>query len=123
MCTAIRYDPPMSRGLGATQRGILGELAKLPIEAYPGGIPVVKLAERLGCIDRQVRRAAYSLAERGLVALVKQPRPGRQGLSLFVWDPRFYQAWQDFIYTAGGREYIPLQQEAQERRANAIGRR
>jgi hypothetical protein len=88
MCTAISYARPVSRGLGATQRGILGELSKLPIEAYPGGIPVVKLAERLGCGDRQVRRAAYSLAERGLVALVKQPRPGRQGLSLFVWDPR-----------------------------------
>ena len=65
----------MGRGLGTTQRGIIAELMKLPIESWPRGIPVVVLAERLGCSDRQIRTAAYSLHRRGLVALQKETRP------------------------------------------------
>jgi hypothetical protein len=87
----------MSRGLGSTQRAILAELAKLPIEvAPPRSIPVTELATRLGCSDRQIRRAVYALRQRGLVALTKEARPGRQGLSLMVWDAVFYEAWLDF---------------------------
>jgi hypothetical protein len=109
----------VGRGLGTTQRGILGELDKLPIEGYPSGIPVVTLAKRLGCSERQIRQAVYPLAERGLVALVKQPRPGRQGRSLMVWDRRFRQAWEKFISHPAAWKYIPAQQKAEERRANA----
>lgn len=86
----------MSRGIGTTQRAILGELAKLPIEAIPEGIPVVELAQRLSCSDRQIRRAAHSLVERGLVALVKESRPGRQGRSLMVWSATTYEGWMNF---------------------------
>lgn len=86
----------MSTGIGITQRAILGELAKLPIEAWPRGIPVVELAQRLGCSDRQVRRAVHSLQERGRVALVKEPRPGRQGQSLMVWHPQTLEGWLNF---------------------------
>ena len=86
----------MGRGLGTTQRAILGELAKLPIEAIPEGIPVVELAKHLGCSDRQVRRAAHSLQERGRVTLVKEARPGRQGQSLMVWHPQTLEGWLNF---------------------------
>jgi hypothetical protein len=87
----------VSRGLGSTQRAILAELAKLPIEvAPPRTIPVTVLATKLGCSDRQIRRAVYALKERGLVALTKEARPSRRGLSLMVWDARFYEAWMDF---------------------------
>ena len=97
MCTANMLDS-MSRGLGSTQRAILAELAKLPIEvAPPRTIPVTVLATRLGCSDRQIRRAVYALKARGLVALTKEPRPGRQGLSLMVWEARSYEAWMNFI--------------------------
>jgi len=87
----------MSTGLGTVQRAIMARLAKLPIEvAPPATIPVTVLAERLGCSDRQIRRAVYALQRRGLVALTKEARPGRRGLSLMVWDARFYEAWMDF---------------------------
>ena len=96
MCTAIKLRSADEQGLGTTQRNILGELMKLPIESWPRGIPVVDLAERLGCSDRQIRRAVHSLAERGLVVLVKEPRPGRQGLSLMVWNATTYEWWMNF---------------------------
>ena len=87
----------MSTGLGTVQRAIMAQLAKLPIEvAPPATIPVTVLAERLGCSARQIRRAVYALQRRGLVALTKEARPGRRGLSLMVWDARFYEAWMDF---------------------------
>jgi len=86
----------VGRGLGTTQRAILGELAKLPIEAIPEGIPVVELAKHLGCSDRQVRRAAHSLQERGRVTLVKEARPGRHGQSLMVWHPQTLEGWLNF---------------------------
>jgi hypothetical protein len=110
----------VSTGLGTAQRAILNELKKLPIETYPSGIPVATLARRLGRGERQVRRAVYAMAERGLVALVKQPRPGRQGHSLMVWDARFHAAWMDFVHNAGGGRFITIQLEMQERRANAV---
>ena len=93
MCTAIKLRSADEPGAGTTQRIILGELMKLPIEAYPRGIPVVELAQRLGCSDRQIRRAVYALADRGLVALVKESRPGRQGQSLMVWSATTYEGW------------------------------
>ena len=96
----------MSRGIGKTQRAILGELLKLPIEAWPRGLPVVELAGRLGCSDRQIRRAVYALAERSLVALVKEPRPGRQGQSLIVWWRPTYEGWMNF--TDPGRIDAPI---------------
>ena len=96
-CTAIIATiDRMSTGIGRTQRAILGELKKLPIEAIPEGIPVVELAERLGCSDRQIRRAVHSLQERGRVTLVKEPRPGRQGQSLMVWHPQTLEGWLNF---------------------------
>lgn len=96
-CTAIAMLSPMSTGLGTVQRAIMAQLAKLPIEvAPPATIPVTVLAERLGCSARQIRRAVYALQRRGLVALTKEARPGRRGLSLMVWDARFYEAWMDF---------------------------
>jgi hypothetical protein len=57
--------------------------------------------------------------ERGLVVLIKQPRPGRQGWSLMVWDHRFHEAWQKFVSHPAAWRHIPAQQEAEERRANA----
>jgi hypothetical protein len=93
----------VSRGIGTTQRAILGELAKQPIEAWPQPIPVVELAQRLGCSDRQIRRAVHSLAERVLVAPTKEPHTGRQGQSLMVWDAITYAAWMDFISTGPGK--------------------
>jgi hypothetical protein len=101
----------MSRGIGVLQRAILAEVAKLPMEAMPRGIPVAVLAGRLGRNDRQIRRAAYALADRGLVALVKESRPGRQGLSLMVWDPRFHEAWTKFISTVPGKEYEDIRRK------------
>ena len=116
MCTAIRYDQPMSRGLGTTQRGIIAELMKLPIESWPRGIPVVVLAERLGCSDRQVRTAVYSLQRRGLVALQKEARPGRQGQSLIVWDAMFHRSWQTFITEGCARAGAGAGQEWERQR-------
>src|SRR6476646_7535316 len=100
MCTAIKLRSADEPGVGTTQRIILGELMKLPIEAYPRGIPVVELAQRLGCSDRQIRRAVCALADRGLVALVKESRPGRQGQSLMVWSSCTYEGWMNFTYAA-----------------------
>ena len=95
--TAILYHQLMGRGLGTTQRAILGELDKLPIESWPRGIPVVDLAEALGCSDSQVRTAVYAMQGRGLVTVVKEPRPGRQGQSLVVWKATTHTSWQNFI--------------------------
>ena len=54
----------MSRGIGKTQQAILDELSA-------GRLAVTELAERLSVDDRQIRRAVYALADRGLVNLYK----------------------------------------------------
>ena len=120
MCTAIMYDQPVGRGLGTTQRAIMGELAKLPIEAWPRGIPVVVLAERLGCSDRQIRRAVHSLEARGLVVVVRGARPGRQGLSLIVWRATTYESWQNFI---NAPRCLELGQQTERDRREWLGQR
>ena len=74
---------------------------------------MVDLAERLGCSDRQIRRAVHSLAERGLVVLVKERRPGRQGLSLVVWKATTYESWQNFINHPAGKQYEYMRREQQ----------
>jgi len=105
----------MGRGLGTTQRGIIAALMKLPIESWPRGIPVVTLAEALGCSDRQIRTAAYSLHRRGLVALQKEARPGRQGLSLIVWWRPTYEGWQEFTDPTRRDAHLTAKIEEQRR--------
>jgi hypothetical protein len=89
-----RYDYRVSRGLGVLQQEILGELLALPIEAWKRGIPLVKLAATVRAYRRQVRRAVYSLQERGLVTLQKESRVGRQGVPLIVWYAPDYESWR-----------------------------
>ena len=68
-----------------------------------------------GCSDRQIRTAAYSLHRRGLVALQKEARPGRQGLSLVVWEARTYRAWQNFIDPTRRDAHLTAQIEEERR--------
>ena len=88
----------MGRGLGTLQLEIMAEVMRMvgEITPPPKPLPVVELAKRLRCSPRQVRRAVYAMAERGLVVVTKGPRAGRQGQTLFVWEARFYESWQDF---------------------------
>lgn len=86
----------MSHGIGKAQRRILEELA----HSKSGVLSVVALAERLGCSDRQVRRAVHSLNDRGLVVLTKRGR-GHRAITLHVWDPERRAAWLDELDPSG----------------------
>lgn len=60
----------MSRGLGATQRGILD----LVREARGSFLTTRQIADALGSSMRQVQFSVHTLAERGLVELTLEPR-------------------------------------------------
>jgi predicted ArsR family transcriptional regulator len=81
------------------QTEILGEVSRMGSEVVgaPKPLSVVRLAKILRCDERQVRRAVRSLESRGLVVVAKEARPGRQGRSLMVWEPRIYESWMNFI--------------------------
>ena len=60
----------MSTGIGKTQQRILSELES--VAGQYNALTVMELSERLGCSDRQIRKAVHSLAERDLVVLTKE---------------------------------------------------
>jgi hypothetical protein len=64
----------MSRGIGATQRAILDQLAQ-----HDNGCTVGALADAIGRSDRQIRRAVTNLEQRHLV-LVRRKCLGHRGI-------------------------------------------
>jgi biotin operon repressor len=59
----------VSKGIGKTQQRILDALAD---EKKYLPLTVPDLAERIGCSERQIRRAVHSLEDRGLVVITRE---------------------------------------------------
>jgi hypothetical protein len=88
----------MSRGLGKTQQQIMELLTSLQGDPLTSKVITAWLSKEndRAVDDRQVRRALYSLEDRGMVELRIQPNPfGRPAICVFLsgamaaWDARF----------------------------------
>ena len=63
----------MSKGLGVTQKAILGELIRATVrdENHLGPVTVMDLSRAIGRSDRQIRTAVRALEKRGLVNVMQ----------------------------------------------------